>query len=82
MDIARCCNSMVRFRFAMISFNLTFYNGNISSNININQQNFKPGNYMAKINIFLIQSAFPLNTLVIKTVASSWNAETKVFPII
>lgn len=42
-----CYNSMVRFRFAMISFNLTFYNRNVSSIININQQNFKPGNYMA-----------------------------------
>lgn len=45
MDIARYYNSMVRFRFAMISIN--FLQGNVSSNININQQNFKPGNYMA-----------------------------------
>lgn len=46
MDIARCYNSMVRFRFAMISFNLTFYNGNVSSNINIDKKKpFKPGNY-------------------------------------
>lgn len=38
MDIARCYNSMVRFRFAMISFNLTFYNGNVSSNINTDKK--------------------------------------------
>lgn len=45
---------MARFRFATISFKLTFNKGNANYSININQQNFVPANYMAQINIFLI----------------------------
>lgn len=47
MDIARCYKNTAKFRFAVISFNLTFYKGNANSSVNINQQNFIPVNYMA-----------------------------------